>query len=192
MTASPPRGLRVGGPWFWAILLLVLIPDVLTKRWAVEALVPRHVPHPVVGDLLRFTLSYNPGAAFGMSVGQYSRVFFTVVALAVMGVMLQVTRDLVQTSRAAAIGLPLVLGGAIGNLIDRLTRTEGVVDFIDIGVGSVRFWTFNVADMGVTFGAIGVLWALWRADASHGDRGEAGSPRDAGARGPGSPGTGDA
>jgi signal peptidase II len=59
-----------------------------------------------------------------------------------------------------------VLGGAIGNLLDRLTRTEGVVDFIDIGVGSIRFWTFNVADMGVTVGAIGVLWALWRADGS--------------------------
>jgi signal peptidase II len=156
----------VGGAGFWALLLLVLIPDVLTKRWAVEALVPRHVPHPIVGDLLRFTLSYNPGAAFGMSVGAYSRVFFAVVALVVMAVMLQVTRELVTTSRAAAVGLPLVLGGAIGNLLDRLTGTEGVVDFIDIGVGSIRFWTFNVADMGVTVGAIGVLWALWRADGS--------------------------
>ena len=160
MTA-PSRSLRVGGPVFWALLLAVVVPDVLTKRWAVEALVPRHVPHPVIGDLLRFTLSYNPGAAFGLSVGAYSRVFFTVLAVVVMGVMWHATRDLVKVSRAAALGLPLVFGGAIGNLLDRLTRTEGVVDFIDIGVGTVRFWTFNVADMGITFGAIGVLWALW-------------------------------
>jgi signal peptidase II len=122
------------------------------------------VPHEVIGDVLRFTLSYNPGAAFGMSVGSMSRVFFGVLAVLVIGLMLNVTRDLVRESRLAAIGLPLVIGGAIGNLLDRVRSDAGVVDFIDIGVGSVRFWTFNVADMGVTVGAACLVLALWQAD----------------------------
>jgi signal peptidase II len=164
MDAARLRALRPGGRTFWALLLLVLVPDVLTKAWAERALVPRHVPHEVIGDVLRFTLSYNPGAAFGMSVGSMSRVFFGVLAVLVIGLMLNVTRDLVRESRLAAIGLPLVIGGAIGNLLDRVRSDAGVVDFIDIGVGSVRFWTFNVADMGVTVGAACLVLALWQAD----------------------------
>ncbi len=164
MDAAPSRALRPGGAAFWALLLAVLVPDVLTKLWAERALVPRHVPHEVLGDVLRFTLSYNPGAAFGMSVGSLSRIFFGVLAVLVIGLMLYVTRDLVRESRLAAIGLPLVIGGAIGNLFDRVRSDAGVVDFIDIGVGSVRFWTFNVADMGVTFGAACLVLALWQAD----------------------------
>jgi signal peptidase II len=160
----PP--VRVWGPWFWALLLGVLVPDVLTKAWAVEALVPRHIPHPIIGDVLRFTLSYNPGAAFGMSVGSASRWFFGVLAVGVIVLMLRVTRDLVRVSWLGSVGLPLVLGGAIGNLVDRIRSDQGVVDFIDIGVGTVRFWTFNIADMGVSIGAGCLVIALWRLDAA--------------------------
>lgn len=160
------RPLRVGGAAFWALLLAVLVPDWLTKRWAETALLPRHVPHEIIGETLRFTLSYNQGAAFGMSVGAASRWFFAGLASGIIGLMLWATRDLVRTSRLASFGLPLVLGGAVGNLLDRLRDIGAVVDFIDIGVGDVRFWTFNVADMGVTFGAIALVLALWREDAA--------------------------
>jgi signal peptidase II len=64
--------------------------------------------------------------------------------------------------RVAALGL--AWGGAAGNLIDRFRGTNGVVDFIDIGVGTVRFWTFNVADSAVTIGAITLAFVLWRED----------------------------
>jgi signal peptidase II len=62
---------------------------------------------------------------------------------------------------AAALGL--IAGGALGNLLDRLRWDRGVVDFVDIGLGSVRFWTFNVADVGITCGAVWLAWQLgWR------------------------------
>lgn len=166
MSPDGPRPLPVYGAAFWALLLGVLVPDVLTKAWAVRALVPRHVPHSVIGEVLRFTLSYNPGAAFGMSVGSASRWFFGVLAVVIIVLMLRVTADLVRVSWLGSVGLPLVLGGAIGNLIDRIRSDQGVVDFIDIGVGSVRFWTFNIADMGVSVGAACLVIALWRLDAA--------------------------
>ena len=60
------------------------------------------------------------------------------------------------------VGVALVTGGALGNLLDRLRSSAGVVDFIDVGVRNVRFWTFNVADMGITIGALLLLLALGR------------------------------
>lgn len=166
MSATGPHPLPLWGATFWALLLGVLVPDVVTKAWAVEALVPRHVPHPIIGDVLRFTLSYNPGAAFGMSVGGASRWVFGVLAIIIIVLLLRVTRDLVRVSWLGSVGLPLVLGGAVGNLIDRVRREQGVVDFIDLGVGTVRFWTFNIADMGVSIGAACLVIALWRLDAA--------------------------
>ena len=78
-----------------------------------------------------------------------------------MVVLLRATADLTRLSRVASIGVPIVVGGAIGNLLDRIRHREGVVDFIDVGVGDVRFWTFNVADSAVTIGACCLILALW-------------------------------
>jgi len=66
--------------------------------------------------------------------------------------------------RLKTLALGLAWGGAAGNLIDRVRGDQGVVDFIDIGVGSVRFWTFNVADSAVTIGAVLLAIVLWRED----------------------------
>ncbi len=166
--ASPNRApLRTGGAGFWALLLLVLSLDIATKAWAVQALVPRHIPHNVLGEVLRFTLSYNPGAAFGMHIGEYSRWFFGVLAIVVVIFLLRTTRELVAESRLASIGVPVVIGGAVGNFLDRVRYEDGVVDFIDIGVGSVRFWTFNVADMGVSIGAACLVLSLWQIERQH-------------------------
>ena len=62
--------------------------------------------------------------------------------------------------RGAALGM--VSAGAVGTLLDRIRAERGVVDFLDIGVGSWRFYTFNVADMGVTIGAVLLAWSLWQ------------------------------
>ena len=147
---------------FWAIVASVMAFDFVTKALAVEALSPRHIPHRVIGDVVRFTLAYNPGAAFGMHVGPASRWIFAVLSLVIVGVLLRSTADLTRLSTLAAYGVPIVIGGALGNLLDRIFQREGVVDFIDIGVGSVRFWTFNAADSAVTIGAICLVLALWR------------------------------
>jgi signal peptidase II len=149
---------------FWAIAGLVVALDIVTKLLAVENLVPRHVPHDVIGDYVRFTLAYNPGAAFGFNLGPASRWIFSTLSVVIVLVLLRTTRDLVMHSRLAAIGVPVVIGGAVGNLLDRVRFREGVVDFIDVGIGNVRFWTFNVADSAVTVGAICLVIALWRHD----------------------------
>lgn len=149
---------------FWALILVVVALDITTKVWAVDALAPAHIPHSVIGDTFRFTLVYNPGAAFGVSAGNYSRWIFmalTVVALGILWRMYQSTRE---GAYARVLALGLVCGGAIGNMIDRIRSAIGVVDFIDIGIGVHRWPTFNVADMAVSTGAALLAWVLLQED----------------------------
>jgi signal peptidase II len=149
---------------FWPVVAVVAFIDVVTKAVAVRLLVPQRVPREVIGEAVRFTLVYNPGAAFGIHVGAYSRWVFmtlTVVALAILAWLYQSTRD-GHFSRTLALGL--VCGGAIGNLIDRVRSDLGVVDFIDVGLGDSRWPTFNLADMAVSSGAFLLAWVLWEDD----------------------------
>ena len=85
----------------------------------------------------------------------------TVVALFILGRLYHATRpgDSLRT-----FSLALVCGGALGNLIDRITQVQGVIDFIDVGMGDSRWPTFNVADMAVSIGAFLLAWVLWGED----------------------------
>jgi signal peptidase II len=152
------------GQLFWPLLLALVLADCGSKRVA-EASLPIHTPREVIGDAVRFTLGYNPGAAFGINVGAASRAVFiglTLLALVVLGIMYRGT----QSGRHLEVtGLALITGGALGNLIDRI-RAGPVVDFIDVGIGSVRFWTFNLADAGITIGALLLAVSLLRAQPS--------------------------
>ena len=154
---------------FWIIVLVTVALDFLTKAWAVEQLVPRHMPHRIIGDVLRFTLAFNPGAAFGMHLGPGSRWIFAALSVVIVVVLMRAPADLTRVSKVASLGVPVIVGGAIGNLLDRIRLREGVVDFIDLGVGSVRFWTFNVADTAVTIGAACLVIALWQEDKAQQD-----------------------
>ena len=149
---------------FWPILIAVVACDVLTKLIAVKQLGIQRIPHDVFGEYVRLTLVYNPGAAFGLYVGEYSRWVFlglTIAALLILG-RLYVSAS--STDRARVISLALVCGGAIGNLIDRIRHDLGVVDFLDVGVGDARWPTFNVADMAVSIGAFLLAIVLWAED----------------------------
>jgi signal peptidase II len=150
---------------FWATVLSVVLIDQLTKEWAVRALQPPHIPHEIWGNFLRFTLAFNRGAAFSMSVGDHSRWIFGTFAVIACVILWQMFRASKPGETMRVIALALAFGGAAGNLIDRFRARASVVDFIDIGVGGVRFWTFNVADTAVTFGAIILALVLWREDA---------------------------
>lgn len=152
--------------WFASCFGLVLVADVITKRIAEVALQPRHVPHDIVGDVLRFTLTYNTGAAFSTSLGDYSRWGFTIMATIVLIVLLRSLRSVDARDRWQSAAIGCICGGAVGNLVDRLRHAHGVVDFIDIGLGDLRFWTFNVADMGVTVGAVMLFIAMLRSPAN--------------------------
>ena len=159
-----PRKARV----FWPLLSLLVLTDCTTKR-LVEAHLPEHVPHAVLGEVFQLTLAYNPDAAMGVTAGEWSRPVFTILAIAVLVILGSMYRQATASDRWLAFGLALIAGGAIGNLLDRLRSERGVVDFIDIGVGSYRFWIFNIADMGVVIGAafLGIL--LWQRDRAAGE-----------------------
>lgn len=139
---------------FWSVLILVYIADFVTKQLAVAKLSPAYVPHPVIGDFFRLTLAYNRNAAMGLSLGSYSRVGFALTAAIVLVVLAFVYRKTPATATAPAIALALIAAGALGNLTDRLMSSMGVVDFIDVGIGNARFYTFNIADSAITCGAI--------------------------------------
>jgi signal peptidase II len=147
---------------FWGAAAAVVALDIVTKALAVRFLSPPHVPHPVIGDVVRLTLAYNPGAAFSMHLGPYSRYIFGAFALVALVVLWNLYRRANPSERLLSFALGLAWGGAAGNLIDRLRSSRGVVDFIDIGVDAWRFWTFNVADSAVTIGAVILAWLLAR------------------------------
>jgi len=149
---------------FWSVLLVVLATDVASKRLAVQELSPAHLPHRVLGDYVRLTLAYNPDAAMGLSLGPFSRIGFTLTAIAVLGLLAVLYRRLAEDAWRPALALGLISGGALGNLADRVTSSLGVVDFIDIGLGESRFWTFNVADACILCGV--VLLAMLSANSS--------------------------
>ncbi|HEX7336088.1 MAG TPA: signal peptidase II [Gemmatimonadales bacterium] len=150
---------------FWPLLLSVLLTDCATKQFAIERLAPVATPHEVLGDWVRLVLVYNRGAAMGLSLGSWARPLLAVVTVAMLGLLWVWYRRTRRRDWMTAAALGLIAGGALGNLLDRLRWDRGVVDFIDIGWGSVRFWTFNVADVGITCGALWLAWRLSRRQA---------------------------
>lgn len=149
------------GALFFGVVSSVVAVDYFTKLLVQRLLTP-YQQVEVVGEYVRLTYIFNPGAAFGIHLGPYSRVIFLLLSLAALlalAGMFWVTpaRD---SGRLGSIAL--ICGGAIGNLLDRIRSEHGVVDFMDIGVGSVRWPVFNVADIAVTTGAIFLALSLWR------------------------------
>jgi signal peptidase II len=146
------------GRFFWPLLLTLFVTDCTTKDLAVEHLDPAPVTQPIVDSFVRLTLVHNPGTAFGFDlrpyIGAWARPFLVLTMLAMFGVLVRLYWMTAPRARLAAAGLGLAAGGAVGNLVDRLRYPLGVVDFIDVGVGAHRFWIFNVADAGITIGAV--------------------------------------
>jgi signal peptidase II len=138
------------------VLAVVVTLDVATKWWIVNNM-SYHETIPVIGDVVRLTYTHNPGAAFGINIGEHSRIFFLALSIVALGVLVAIYRSTPATDRLRLLAVALVGSGAIGNIIDRLRYERGVVDFLDVGIGSHRWWVFNVADSAVTVGAILLL-----------------------------------
>ena len=133
----------------FCIAATVLLLDQASK-WAVMNAMALGESVPVLGSFFRLTYIQNPGAVFGLRLGgQAIHLLFAVVALVLVVAMLW---RMPQGERLASLGLALVLGGALGNIVDRL-RFGVVIDFLDFGFGDWRWWVFNVADACVTTGA---------------------------------------
>jgi signal peptidase II len=139
-----------------AIPIGVLVVDQLTKTW-VRASMSLNETIPVVGDMIRLTYIHNEGAAFGLSIGAYSSPIFLVLAAVASVLVLYLLLTAPREERMQRVALALILGGALGNIIDRI-RWSMVVDFIQVGVAG-HFWPiFNVADSAVTIGAAMLAW----------------------------------
>ncbi len=150
---------------FWAVVLVVLAADIVTKAWAEARLVPHVTTIQVLGDWVQFRLVYNPGAAFGLYLGPYSRWIFLALTIGALVILWRLFRETREGDTPRVLALALVCAGAVGNLIDRIRSERGVVDFIDVGVGTLRWPTFNIADMGVSVGAFLLAWVLWGEEA---------------------------
>ncbi len=148
---------------FWGAAVVTVVLDLITKLIA-EATLLRTPGISVFGDWFQLRLVYNQGAAFGLHLGPYSRWIFFTIALVAVFVLHRMSRGSPAGDRFRQLALGLVAGGAAGNLIDRIRSGRGVVDFLDVGVGALRWPTFNVADIAVSCGAIALVISMWRED----------------------------
>lgn len=137
--------------WLWLAIVIVLA-DQVTKLLAMEYLRDGAI---ALAPSLNLALAFNTGAAFSLlaDAGGWQNLFFVVVALVVSVVIFMMMRRLGASDKQVAIALMLVLGGAIGNVIDRV-RLGYVIDFIDVYYRHWHWPTFNVADSAITVGAI--------------------------------------
>ncbi|WP_027874197.1 signal peptidase II [Spongiibacter marinus] len=142
------------GRLLWVIFAAVIVlVDQITKVWADASLVYGQ-PNPIL-PVLDITLHYNPGAAFSFlsDAGGWQRWFFTVISAAVSVYLLVWLMKLGREQWLLSMALALVLGGALGNLWDRV-RLGHVIDFISVHWGNAYFPTFNIADAAISVGAV--------------------------------------
>jgi signal peptidase II len=151
LPAAPPRWLAP------AIVVGILVLDQLTKSWVVAT--RSHSPLSIIGDDVQINLTRNSGGAFSLFTNAT-----VVLAILAIGLSIFLVRA-VQKARdwLTVVALSMVLGGALGNLTDRIVRSPGflrghVVDFVQVGT----FPTFNVADSAITIGAILLVIAAFR------------------------------
>lgn len=134
-----------------AVILAVFILDRLTKAWALESLYMKSVQ---VLPFFRLTWAENTGVSFGLF--RDNNAFFLIFSAALVGALLLFKRRIHAHGRLAAVGLALVLGGALGNLYDRIAYGF-VIDFLDFSFFPA---IFNVADSAITVGAVLLAWGM--------------------------------
>ncbi len=160
-----------------ALIVFLVFFDQATK-WLVTVEMREFESIPLLGDLLRLTYIHNTGAAFGILMQQ--RLLLITVTVIAVAVMLWYRRSLPAADVWPRFGLTLIIGGAIGNFIDRL-RLGKVIDFLDVDIPDLtvgpfdffnttfhwqiaRWPAFNVADSAITVGLCFLVWHLWQAD----------------------------
>ena len=129
---------------------VVIVADQVTKR-IVQTSMALHDSTPVLGDFFRLTYIHNSGAAFGLKIG--SPFVHTAISIVALFALVWLFRSVPRENRIMRPALSMVLGGALGNIIDRV-RLGMVVDFFDVGIGNLRWPVFNVADSFVTIGIL--------------------------------------
>ena len=140
--------------WLWLSALVIAL-DQASKWWALGALQPAGVQHVIIPGFLNWTLAFNTGAAFSFladSAG-WQRWFFVGLAVLISGALLVWLKRTARNDWRTALPLGLIIGGALGNLIDRLHAAQ-VTDFIQVHYRDWYYPVFNIADCGITVGAV--------------------------------------
>jgi signal peptidase II len=138
--------------WLWLSALVIFL-DQITKIAALKSMTPG-VEHPVLPSF-NFTLVYNRGAAWSFlsDAGGWQRWVFVALSAAISAVIVVWLRKVEPGQRMTALALALILGGALGNLVDRLMYGH-VIDFIHLYYGTFHWPVFNIADSAITVGAV--------------------------------------
>lgn len=144
-TATLKKNLKI----FILFLIMALLLDQLSKIVVVTVINPFDPPRDIIGSLIRFKLAFNPYGVFSIQFGPK----FLYYVLNVLGITAFTFIGLTQESRVNAAVWALIIGGALGNFLDRL-RMKYVVDFIDMGVGNYRWYIYNLADAFITVGIV--------------------------------------
>jgi signal peptidase II len=143
--------------------LLVIVLDQLTKHWITSyfSTKPPGYSVPILGQVLTLVYLENPGVAFSLLEGQAVMFFFIAIAIGVIGYLYWRSRE--NGSLLLKLSFGLVLGGAIGNLIDRFSHSY-VVDFIHFQIPAIHFdfAVFNVADSAISIGVVLLAFMIWR------------------------------
>jgi signal peptidase II len=149
--------------WLW-VSLAVIAADLATKAWVMRAFSQGEVRE--VTPFFNLVLTYNPGAAFSFlaGAGGWQRWFFTAIAIVISAAIVATLRRH-HGNTALALALALVLGGALGNVWDRVTLGH-VVDFVQLHAAGYYWPAFNVADSAITVGIVILIW-----DSLRGERG---------------------
>jgi signal peptidase II len=161
--------------WSWlALSVLVVVLDLATKAWVSATF--RYGEVREVLPFFNLVLVHNTGAAFSFLAGEdgWQRWFFTILTIGICAAILVVLRRSAD-NRLLATALALVLGGALGNLYDRLTLGH-VVDFVQLHAFGYYFPSFNVADSAITAGVVLLIWDGMRGQGAHGNRQESLAP----------------
>ncbi len=149
---------------FIAIAVAVVVADQIVKA-SVDAAFPLASvrgagggfaePTPLLGDFVRIAKTYNEGGLFGL-LGGAAPLFALASLVVIGGIVVYGLRSVGRTSPLLTVTLGLLLGGAVGNLVDRL-RFGHVIDFVDMGIGMWRWYTFNVADAAISIAIVGLI-----------------------------------
>ena len=159
---------------FGTLAVLIVVADQASKlwvdadfanAWAHQAAPGLAAPTPVLGDLVRIAKSYNSGGLFGLF--NAGAPLLALASLAVIGLLVYTqARSGAAGSMLSTIALGLLLGGALGNLADRI-RLGFVIDWVDMGLGDLRWYTFNVADAAISISIVALLVASFAPARAH-------------------------
>ena len=154
---------------FFYISLIVVILDQLSKILIKQYWIQNNLFYQkinILGDYLRFVFIENPGIAFGIDTSRY-HLYITILTVSAVFFLIYYLYKLIQGNSPECLSWSFILGGAIGNCIDRVLvlipnlNYKGVIDFIDVGIGEYRWYIFNIADASITVGLI-ILTSLIR------------------------------